>query len=154
MKQLTIRFFSSPKIFGENPVNNRIFTGFCRKKTSIGFSPDFNRTITTFFSHARNFFVFFLFKSEVVQRAVLGEVCAVRCSEVQRAAWSSEVHGAVQWGAVSLWGAVCLTPPVNVQCSVGMLIFCYKISIFTLRFFTSFSTETHCLQQRKFFHSQ
>ena len=84
--------------------------------------------------------------------AQCGEVCAVcssevqwwlvRCSEVQRgvqrgavrcrrAAWSSEVHGAVQWGAV------CLTPPVNVQCSVGMLIFCYKISIFTLRFFTS-----------------
>ena len=119
------------------PTVNRIFTAL------------FHRTITTFFSHGRNFFLSFSF----TKLKWCSSVCCVQCAAVTQ--WGADVQwcagsaacsvvqrGAVrcsveQWGAVSLWGAVCLTPPVNVQCSVEMLAFCYKISIFTLRFFTS-----------------
>ena len=84
----------------------------------------------------------------MVQVGVVCRLRSVRCSGVQRGGavrcrlCSVEQRESVrcsvqQWGAVSLWGAVCLTPSVNIQCSVWMLIFCYKISIFTLRFFTS-----------------
>ena len=79
------------------------------------------------------------------RRAVVCRQCSVQ----RGAAWSSEVQRGAMRCSVEQWGAVCLTPPVNVQCSVEMLIFCYKISIFTLRFFTSRIRQKNFFQRAR-----